>query len=457
MKLLVMTGPFGTKSGYGEHARDIFYSLDKLNQFEIKLIDTPWGDTPRDFLDSNNKLHKSILEKIVDPNNPQAINRQPDVYVDCRIPNEFENPGKFNIGITAGVETNMVSANWLENCNKMDLIIVPSEHSKRGFIESKYDKMQNMPNGQKQKVAELRLEKPIEVLFEGANEDIYKPLSNSDENLEIVSSLDSIEEDFCFLFVGMWTSGGFGEDRKNISKTIKYFYESFGNQKKQPALILKTSGATHSILDREEILQKIESVKKMFPSFINLPKIYLLHGHLSDVEMNELYNHSKVKCLVSLTHGEGFGRPLLEATMTGLPVIASGWSGHLDFLDDKYSMLIGGELVDVPKSMHWENIIIPESKWFEVYDQPSCDILDFAYKNKYDIKQSAKKLMNINREKFTHKKMTEKLGEILNNTAINDIPEQVSLKLPELKKTKKTKIKLPKLKKLNVDKQPQGV
>ena len=106
------------------------------------------------------------------------MERQPDIYVDIRIPNEFETHGKFNIGITAGIETTAVSGQWIDDCNKMDLIIVPSQHSKRGFAHAVYDKLQTLPNGENQKIGELKLEKPIEVLFEGADEDIYKPISD---------------------------------------------------------------------------------------------------------------------------------------------------------------------------------------------------------------------------------------------------------------------------------------
>ena len=137
----------------------------------------------------------------------------------------------------------------------MDLIIVPSEHSKKGFVDALYEKMQTLPDGQQQKIGELKLEKPIEALFEGVDLDVYKPLDNS--SLDLV---DDIKEDFCFLHVGLWGNGGYGEDRKDIAKLVKIFYESFANKKEKPALILKSCGATFSILDREEQLKKIRSL-----------------------------------------------------------------------------------------------------------------------------------------------------------------------------------------------------
>jgi glycosyltransferase involved in cell wall biosynthesis len=439
-KLMLICAPVSSRSGYGDHARDLVRSFLKHKKHDIKIIDVPWGQTPQDALD--NKLDKNIIDCLLaEP----KMDKQPDVYVDIRIPNEFQTYGKVNIGITAGIETTAVSNAWIEGCNKMDLVIVPSEHSKEGFVKALYEKMQQLPNGQQQKVGELKLEKPIETLFEGVDENIFKPLEDSSLGL-----VDDLKEDFAFLHVGLWGQGGYGEDRKDISKLIKIFYESFANKKEQPALVLKTAGATFSILDREECLSKIKQVKDKFPSDWKLPNVYLLHGSLSTEEMNKLYNHPKIKAMVSLTHGEGFGRPLLEASMVGLPVIASAWSGQIDFLSQTDSMLLGGELVQVPKSQHWKDIIIPESQWFNVNEQQAYKAMNYCFQSYDEVKEKALNLMKINRDRFTLDKMTEKLDEII--TPFTDkIPQQVGLNLPKLKKVNKTeppKIKLPKLKKV---------
>ena len=440
-KLMLICAPVTSRSGYGDHARDLVRSFIKHDKYEIKIFDVNWGETPRDALD--NESDKNIIDCIL----PEPkMDKQPDIYVDIRIPNEFQTFGKFNIGITAGIETTAVSSKWVDCCNKMDLVIVPSEHSKDGFVRALYEKMQQLPDGKQQKVGELKLEKPIEVLFEGVDDDIFKPLENS--SLDLV---DDIKEDFAFLHVGLWGKGGYGEDRKDIAKLVKVFYESFANKKEKPALILKTNGAGFSIMDREDCLSKINNIKSKFPKDWNLPNIYLLHGSLSSEEMNKLYNHPKVKSFVSLTHGEGFGRPMLEASMVGLPVVTSGWSGQVDFLSETDSMLLGGELVQVPKSQHWENIIIPESEWFNVNETQAYKALNYCFQNYNEVKEKALNLMKVNRDKFTLDKMTEKLDEII-TPYIDKIPSQVGIKLPKLKKVKDSntpKIKLPKLKKTN--------
>tara|TARA_R100001591_G_scaffold16556_2_gene22893 strand:- start:1103 stop:2446 length:1344 start_codon:yes stop_codon:yes gene_type:complete len=439
-KLMLICAPVSSRSGYGDHARDLVRAFIKHDKYDLKILDVPWGETPRDALDVD--LDKNIIDCLL---KEPKVEKQPDVYVDIRIPNEFQTHGKINIGITAGIETNAVSNVWIEGCNKMDLTIVPSEHSKKGFVKALYEKLQQLPDGQKQKVGELKLEKPIETLFEGVDEDIFKPIDNS--SLDLV---DDIKEDFCFLHVGLWGKGKFGEDRKDIAKTIKVFYESFANKKKQPALILKTAGATFSILDREECLRKINQVKSKFPSDWKLPNVYLLHGSLSTEEMNKLYNHPKIKALVTFTHGEGFGRPLLEATMVGLPVIASAWSGQMDFLSEEHSMLLSGELRKVPKSQVWKDIIIEDSKWFYVNEQNAYNALNFCFTNYDKVKESAINLMKVNRKKFTLNKMSEELDKIV-TPYLNKISTQVGLKLPKLKKvneSKPQKIQLPKLKKV---------
>tara|TARA_Y100000592_G_scaffold15784_1_gene23215 strand:- start:188 stop:1531 length:1344 start_codon:yes stop_codon:yes gene_type:complete len=439
-KVMLICAPVTSRSGYGDHARDLVRAFLKLDKFNVKILDVPWGQTPRNALD--NELDKNIIDCIL---SEPKLDSQPDVYVDIRIPNEFQTYGKINIGITAGIETTAVSNAWIEGCNKMDLVIVPSEHSKKGFVSALYEKIQQLPNGKKQKLGELKLEKPIESVFEGVDENLFKPIDNS--SLDLV---DDIKEDFCFLHVGLWGKGGYGEDRKDISKLIKVFYESFANKKQQPALILKTNQATFSILDREECLKRINKIKSKFPKDWNLPNVYLLHGSLSSENMNKLYNHPKVKCFVSLTHGEGFGRPMLEASMVGLPVITSAWSGQMDFLSQTDSMLLGGELVQVPKSQHWKDIIVADSQWFNVNETQAYKAMNYCFENYDEVKEKALNLMKVNRDKFTLDKMSEKLGEIV-IPFVDKIPQQVGLQLPKLKKignSKPPKIKLPKLKKV---------
>ena len=281
----------------------------------------------------------------------------------------------------------------------------------------------------------IKLEKPVEVLFEGADINVYKP----DDSPCMIDF--NILESFAYLFVGHWMEGDMGEDRKNVGLLVKAFYETFKNKMNKPALILKTSQVSSSYHDREDILKKINLIKKSVNSK-NLPNIYLLHGDFSDEEMNELYNHPKVKAMVSLTKGEGYGRPLLEFTLSKKPLITSGWSGQLDFLDSKLTSLIGGQLTNVHPSTK-NQFLLPESQWFSPDHGEIGFYLRDIFENYKNYTDKAKRQAFKSKNEFSWDKMKEKLEQIL----IEKIPEfaqEVKLQLPNLKK-----IELPKLQKTN--------
>jgi glycosyltransferase involved in cell wall biosynthesis len=251
--------------------------------------------------------------------------------------------------------------------------------------------------------------------------------------------LDSIEEEFNFLYVGHWLQGELGQDRKDTGMLVKTFLETFKGKGKKPGLIMKTSSATYSIMDREEIIDKINKIRE-FVGDENLPNIYLFHGELTDNEINELYNHPKVKAHVSFTKGEGYGRPLLEASISQKPVIAPNWSGHIDFLDAEMSTLLPGEVRQIHPSAVVQNMLIPESGWFTVNYKVASETLEDVYKNYKKYLDGAKRQAYRSRTEFNLDKMAEKLNAIIEEK----VPKQVSLKLPQLKK-----IELPKLKKVD--------
>jgi TRAP-type uncharacterized transport system substrate-binding protein len=102
--------------------------------------------------------------------------------------------------------------------------------------------------------------------------------------------------------------------------------------------------------------------------------------------------------------------------------------------------------------MVWEDIIIPESQWFNVNESQAYKSFNFCFENHQQMKSNSKQLMDINREKFTLNKMTEELDKIMEKY-MKDTPQQVGLQLPKLKKvsenkSKPPKIELPKLKKV---------
>ena len=425
---LVVSCPIDTYSGYGARARDFVQSIIDLDKYDVKILSQRWGNTRFGYLKDHN--NESISSRIV-----ANLTTQPDVWMQITVPNEFQKVGKYNIGVTAGIETTLCDPSWLEGCNNMDLVLVSSEHAKKVFEESKFN-MQDNRTGQV--TGEVSLKTKVEVLFEGADIEKYVPLA-----FPVKLDLDEIDEMFCYLVVGHWLPGEVGEDRKNIGYTIKSFLETFKNKPrgKRPALLLKVqAGSGTSIMDREAVLDKIDSIRKTVKG--DLPSIYLLHGEMTDAEVNELYNHGRVKAMISLTKGEGFGRPLLEFSLVNKPIIVSAWSGHVDFLDKEFVKYIGGNLTPIHPSAAVEKMILRESQWFT----PDSVEVGRALKEVYDDydkwKTAAKRQGHKSRTQFSYEKMRETVDNLLSQY-VPEFPKQVQLKLPQLKK-----IELPKLKKV---------
>jgi glycosyltransferase involved in cell wall biosynthesis len=414
---LVFQAPIATRSGYGDHARDLLHSLYKLDKFDIKVISTRWGNTPMDALNYDKPFHKWIIDNIIP--SPQ---QKPDIYIQVTVPNEFQPLGFYNIGITAAIETTHCALDWIHGCNRMDLIIVPSEHSKKSLVDTVYNE-QDKRTGQL--IAQHKIQKPVEVLFEGFDE--------ADFGTEIVaniSELDEVKEDFAFLFVGHWLRGDLGEDRKNVGMMIKTFAMAFKNEKVKPALILKTSSAGFSVMDREATIKKIKQA--LGKDYGQVP-IYLLHGDLTPAQMNGLYEHPKVKAMLNFTKGEGFGRPLLEFSLTGKPVIVSNWSGHLDFLKSG-AVLLEGELKPVHESAA-DQFLLKESQWFNVNVSKALPVIKDVYKNYDKYKVASFQLGKQNKQNFSLEKMTKLFDGILNGYGIYTKiqPKFQQLQLPKLK------------------------
>ena len=435
-KLCVVSCPIATRSGYGSRSRDLVRSLieTKGEEWDIKILPQRWGNTPQNALTSEDV---DLTSRLI----TGKMNQKPDVWMQITIPSEFQAVGHFNIGVSAVIETTEASAEFIDGCNRMDLNLVSSEHSKT-TLQAVYDKLNEAT---KEKVGEVRLEKPVEVLFEGFNHNIYD--NKKDVHKSVNDVLSNITDSFAFLFVGHWLQGSIGNDRKNVSGMVHTFLNTFKNKKNPPALILKTSITGPGITNIHELKKRIEMIKSMINSNM-LPNIYILDGDLSDDEMNSLYNHPKVKAHVSFTKGEGFGRPLLEACVSGKPIIASNWSGHVDFLYKDFNFLVGGELQNVDKSAA-NTWIKKEAKWFNINYGEAGGTMKWVYDNYKKSLEKSRKNRKYVKDNFTLNQMSSKLNKILDTYKVGDGPTQVGLKLPTLKKKNTpTELKLPKLKKV---------
>ena len=422
----IISCPVDTFSGYGARSRDLVKAIIESNKYDVKILPQRWGNTPWNFIEEHPEWQFLRQHILPSPN----LDKQPDIWMQITVPNEFQPIGKYNIGVTAGMETNLVSGPWIEGCNRMNLVITSSKFAKEVFQNSSYE----VKNQQGQLIKTLHLETPIEVLFEGVNTEIYKATNE-------IFDLSQVKEQFAYLFVGHWLQGDFGHDRKNVAFMIKAFLETFKNKTNKPALILKTSITGASMMDREEIQKRISSIMDSVNSK-NLPSIYLVHGELSDVEMNKLYNHPKVKAMVSLTKGEGFGRPLLEFSLVKKPIMTTNWSAHTEFLSKEFTTLMNGELKNLHPSV-LNDWFVKEAQWFNVNPMEVNHYLKDIFENYKKYQNNANRQAYKSKTEFSWDKMKEKLDTIL-ISRIPEFPKEVQLQLPKL-----NKIELPKLQKIN--------
>jgi len=424
--LFMISCPIDCYAGYGARSRDLVKAIIALDKYDVKILAQRWGETPWGFIDDNKEEWGFLSNHMF---TEQQFPKQPEIWMQITVPNEFQPVGKYNIGVTAGIETTVSPGDWIEGINRMDVTLVSSNHSKETFLKTILQKVDQRTN---QVAGEIKVQKPIEVLFEGANTDIYKYLDTPNTN--IFPEISDIKEKFAFLFVGHWINGDLGEDRKNVGLLIKAFYEIFKNKKNKPALILKTCQVGSSYMDRDDILKKINAIKQTVSSK-DLPNIYVLHGEFTDVEMNELYNHPKIKAMVNLTKGEGFGRPLLEFSLVKKPIITTGWSGHIDFLNPEFTTLLPGQLTPVHPSAA-NHMLLKEAQWFSVDQVQMGSRIKDVFENYDNYVDGAKRQTYKNKNEFSWEKMKEKINNIFTDN-IPEFPKEVQLQLPKLKKLEK--------------------
>ena len=419
MRKVVIASPVATQSGYGHHAREIITNIieQRGSEWDVKLVSLPWGHTPMTY-----PISTDFQLRII----PLPLTEQPDVWIQVTVPTEFQPVGKYNVGVTAGTEGDVCNPDWIDKINQMQLTIVPSQFTKDVFVNTAAT--HNKP-----------ITTNIQVIPEYFDETVY----NNNSVTETISEIDSISESFAFLSVGHWLQGQAGEDRKNLSGLVHCFYTTYKDKKNAPALILKTSGATYSIMDRMEIEHKINQLGEMFKGH-KLPNVYVLHGELTDAEMNALYNHPKVKALLSFTKAEGFGRPLLEFATTGKPILAPHYSGQADFLKAEFICALPGALTNIHPSAQ-NDWLIGDAKWFTVDYGYAGKMMQDVQENYKKWLESAKRQRYFVNSTFTKQAVAATYEKVLAvaSEVVDRLPRAVELKLPELKK-----IELPTLKKL---------
>lgn len=389
MKKVVLRAPLLTKSGYGVHARQVFQYLLSKPGVQLYTQCVPWGITP---WYTNPTDCDGLVGEIIKRSAPQNQDEKYDVSLQVILPNEWDpSVASFNVGITAGVETDKCNPTWASlHCNKMDMVIVPSDHARDTLRRTAVTTT------------------PIHVVPEA-----YFPHLD----FEPKSKLDlGLTADFNFLTVGVMTGQNPDTDRKNLFYLIKWFIEEFKG-KENVGLVVKTNRGRETTIDRAITTQVLESLLSEL-KHTGSPKIHLLHGTMTREEMNALYKHPDIKCLVSATRGEGFGLPLLEAAVAGLPVIATNWSAHTEFLNNGRWIKVDYDLVPVADSRIDNNIFMEGAKWAHVDEGSFKKCVRKFYSSSEIPNGWAKELSSTLKEKYSIKSVLKMYDDVLSGVVV---------------------------------------
>ena len=384
-KKIILKAPLLTRSGYGEQSRYALRALrSREDLFDIYIQPLQWGQTSWvSLMDEERRWIDTTIEKTI------AYVQQGapfDISLQVTIPNEWENIASVNIGYTAGIETTKVAHQWIPKGNEMDKIIVISNHSKNTFVNTVYQAV-NQETGQE---AELRLETPIDV--------VNYPAKKYDNLPDLQLKFDY---DYNFLTIAQ-----FGP-RKNLPNTIQWFVEEFHDE--EVGLVVKSNLAKAGVDVDALALAQLHAFLRNHPD--RKCKVYLLHGDMSDEEIHSLYVHPQIKALLALPHGEGFGLPIFEAAYSGLPVIATGWSGQLDFLVDEkrkdrfYN--VSFDIQPVQEEVIWDGVIIKESMWAYPREQSAKEQMRQCYEDTENRDNSNKYAQEL-QKRFSAEKMYDK-------------------------------------------------
>lgn len=385
MKVL-LRAPLLTLSGYGIHSRQVFEWLDSIPGIDLCVEILSWGLTSWIV---NPKLEKGLIGKIMSKSRVIEKGEVFDVTFQVQLPDEWKpSLGRKNVGITAVVETDTCSKKWVDCCNKMDAIVTPSSFSKSVLLKSG------------------NILPPIHVIPEWYNESI----ENNYTAKEASSLKIKFSSSFNFLTVGTITSNSAENDRKNIFYTIKWFCEEFANNK-DVGLVIKTSHGKGTKIDKALTKNSIERViQEVRPG--NFPKITLLHGNMTKEEISKLYRINKIKCLISATKGEGYGLPIVEAAASGLPVVATNWSGHLDFMKEGLFIPVDYELEEIQKSKIDNRVFIEGAKWAKIDENDFKRKIRHAYLEHDVHRKNASKLKKEVRNEFSKSAVISKYNSV---------------------------------------------
>ena len=386
MKNVLLRAPLLTNSGYGVHSRQIFEWLLTRKDFNVSVQTLKWGLTPWLI---NPQDEGGLIEKIMQRS--KNIDRQKfDITFQVQLPDEWdENLGYVNVGITALVETDKCNPGWFDKFKKMDHIIVPSKFTK-DVITNTFGTV---------------FDNKVHIVPEWFN-----PHLEENNKIKSKDARFDLDTDFNLLTIGTLTSLDIRSDRKNLINTLGWAIEALDGIK-GTGIIVKTSFGRGSAQDREMTKSVIDQVIKAFRKS-HFPKIHLIHGNMTNEEVASIYQNDKIKGYVTATRGEGYGLPLIEAAASGIPVIATDWSGHLDFLEGSF-LSVDCTLQNIPDNRVDNRIFLPGTKWAEPSKEKFIQRINELRQDNKKYQEIAQKHKKHVRHNFSREKICKKYDKFL--------------------------------------------
>ncbi|MFZ5644969.1 MAG: glycosyltransferase family 4 protein [Bacillota bacterium] len=305
---LIWKARFFDITGYSTVARGCVLALDRMGA-NIKIIQVGKGTPLKIPPEARERISRMTLRPFERPSDT--------VFIRHGFPDHFEKHGAFSMGMSVW-EANTIHPRWRDWCNKMDAIAVPSRMNVEAFSAG-------------------GVHKPVELVRYGVEEDFLKP----GEYRDIFSGRDYPL--FKFLSVFDWIY------RKGYDILVRAFWEEF-SRNDGVCLMIKTGFGRPFMGARENILADMNRLKDLYRPRKNAAPVYFFTGDAQPANMVNLYR--SCDCFVLPSRGEGAGLPLLEAGSLGTPVIATGWGGQTDFLDEDNSFLVEYDMVPVPIQRH---------------------------------------------------------------------------------------------------------